>query len=89
MAKINDTTLYRKLIENVVESEFKDSIERGEITKELATYFVAKYCTFDVQPVIQVDDYEDGGINPQVIFEVKVNFDKLYDNLGLSVKNEG
>lgn len=89
MTKINDTTLHRELIETVVESKFNDSIERGEITKELATYFVAKYCTFDVQPVIHVDDYEDGGINTQVMFEVTVNFDKLYDNLGLSVKNEG
>ena len=87
MTMINDQLLYKKLILAVVESEFKDSIERGEITKELAVYFVDKYCTFDVQPVVQVD-HEDGEIIPQVTLEVTVNFDKLYECLGLRVENE-
>lgn len=84
MTKINDKLLYKKLILKTAESKFKDSIERGEITKELAVYLVDKYCTFDVQPVIQVDDSD----NREIALEVTVNFDKLYECLGLRVENE-
>lgn len=84
MTRINDKLLYKKLILKTAESKFKDSIERGEITKELAVYLVDKYCTFDVQPVIQVDDSD----NREIALEVTVNFDKLYECLGLRVNND-
>lgn len=83
MIEINDPEFLEELTEKLIEREFKDGIEKGEITEEDARAFIKKYVRFDLQPVVTVDDKIGKGINPNVTLEVIVNFNKAhYDRFG-------
>ncbi|MBQ2635377.1 MAG: hypothetical protein IJJ11_07440 [Methanosphaera sp.] len=87
MIEINDPELLEELTQKLIEREFKDSIEAGEITEEDARTFIKKYIRFDIQPVVHVDDKIAAGINPSVTLDVVVNFNKEYYNH--FIKNNG
>lgn len=78
MIEIMDKEFLEELTEKLIEREFKDSIENGEITEEDARKFIKKYVRFDLQPVVHVDDKIAAGINPSVTLDVKVNFNREY-----------
>ena len=77
MIEINDPELLEELTQKLIEREFKDSVEAGEITEEDARTFIKKYVRFDIQPAIKTI-YGKNQMYPEVTCEVIVNFNKAY-----------
>ena len=46
MIEITDKEFLEELTEKLIENEFKDSIEKGEITEEKVRDFIKKYVRF-------------------------------------------
>lgn len=80
MIEIIDKEFLEELTEKLIETEFKDSIEKGEITEKEARDFIKKYIRFSIHPVVKTIYGKDSKY-PEVSCEVIVNFNKAYYDL--------